>query len=205
MTQDYEARTIALAGMQQCLAQVQQIAWHGDYDATTVDPCLSSLFIEDPESYADVYGGVAQLQQGLQTLASTLGQDNDKTAMERLRYFATLNVLTKKFLADSNLVSQVSTTLNILQGEIHDLQSQRDYVLQRLARLYQNTISPFRPQLIIHGQATLLTEAQHSNAIRALLLAAVRSIVLWRQAGGTQLNFLLGKSKYLRQIDHLLT
>tara|TARA_B110000977_G_scaffold43147_1_gene58445 strand:+ start:55958 stop:56575 length:618 start_codon:yes stop_codon:yes gene_type:complete len=205
MTQDYEARTIALAGMQQSLAQVQQIAWHGDYDATIVDPCLSSLFIEDAESYAAVYGGVEQLQKGLRTLASTLGQDTDKTAMERLRYFATLNVLTKKFLDESNLVTQVSTTLNILHDEIHDLQSQRDYVLQQLARLYQNTISPFRPQLIIHGQASLLTAAHHSNAIRALLLAAVRSIVLWRQAGGTQLNFLLGKSKYLRQIDHLLT
>jgi CII-binding regulator of phage lambda lysogenization HflD len=37
-----------------------------------------------------------------------------------------------------------------------------------------------------------------------MLFAGLRSALLWYQAGGSQINLLLGKSKYLNTINQML-
>ncbi|MDW3094460.1 MAG: DUF489 family protein [Gammaproteobacteria bacterium] len=44
----------------------------------------------------------------------------------------------------------------------------------------------------------------NAAAIRAMLFAGLRAALLWYQAGGNQLNLLIGKSKYLKTIDQIL-
>jgi high frequency lysogenization protein len=50
---------------------------------------------------------------------------------------------------------------------------------------------------MVKGEPTRLTETGVANQIRALLLAAMRSAVLWRQCGGTRLGLLLGGRRKL--------
>ena len=69
-------------------------------------------------------------------------------------------------------------------------------VQARLAEIYVDTLSQLRPRVIVHGNPQHLSNAQVVAQIRALLLAAVRAAVLWRQVGGSQLRLIVRRRQY---------
>ena len=75
----------------------------------------------------------------------------------------------------------------------------------RLAELYVSTLSQLRPRVIVHGNPQHLSNPQVVAQIRSLLLAAVRSAVLWRQVGGGQLRLLLRRREYAMLARGLLS
>lgn len=204
MTTEYINKTIALAGMHLALSQVQQIAWEASYDYTSIDLCLNSLFIRNPDTYTEVFGSGQDLRLGLLALRTSFTNKHDKQALERARYMVNLMMLSKNIRDNKELGQQVGTTLSLLDEAANDLQDQRDYIIERLAQLYQNTISPLTPRVIVYGDPQILKNDANAAAIRAMLFAGLRSALLWYQAGGNQLNLLLGKSKYLNTIDQIL-
>ena len=200
----YYNKTIALAGVQLCLTQVQKIAWTGDYSAADINTCLSSLFVRNPDNYAEVFGDIHQIQTGLQALKTSFTDKRDKEALERTRYMINLLLLAKKVQASDTLLQQIGTTLSLLEEAASDMNNQREYVVERLAQLYQNAISSMTPRVIVYGKTEILNQAQNAALIRSLLLAGLRSVILWYQAGGNQINLLLGKNKYVNTIDQML-
>ncbi len=66
----------------------------------------------------------------------------------------------------------------------------------RLAKLYSDNISPLRPRIIVEGNPNFLQQPTQVNQIRALLLAAIRSAVLWRQLGGSPWRMLFRQREY---------
>ncbi len=204
MNQEIINKTIALSGIHQALINVQNIAWHGLHQHEDIDVCLYSLFQTDPESFAEVYGGIAHLRSGLQALRSSFTNKRDKLALERAKYMVSLMLLSKNLQKNKGLSDQVKTTLSLLEEASTQLDTQRDYIIERLAQLYQNAISPLTPRVIIYGEPQHLNIEKNAATIRALLLAGLRSCLLWYQAGGSQLNLLLGKNNTLKAIDQLL-
>lgn len=197
-------KTIALAGMHLALNDVQRIAWHADYHYADIDTSIRSLFVRNPKEYLEVYGSLESLKPGLQALNTSFREKHDKQALERARYMVNLMLLSKKFNKDNALAKQVDTTLNMLEVAADDLGNQRDYVIEKIAQLYQNTLSKINPRIIVYGNPEILNNTDNASAIRTLLLAALRSALLWYQAGGGQMNLLLGKAKYLKTIDQML-
>jgi len=204
MNSEYTNKTIALAGMHMALSQVQQIAWEAKYDYPSIDVCLSSLFARNPDTYAEVFGSVNDLRQGLIALRTSFTDKHDKHALERARYMVSLMMLSKNIKDNKELGQQIGTTLSLLDEAANDIQGQRDYIVERIAQLYQNTISPLTPRVIVYGDPQILQINTNASAIRAMLFAGLRAALLWYQAGGNQLNLLLGKSKYLHTIDQML-
>ncbi len=204
MNTDYHNKTIALAGIHHALLQIQNIAWEGQYSYTDIDTCISSIFKIDPINYEDVYSGIEHIKPGLTALRSSFTDKNDKQALERARYMVNLMMLSKIFISNNELGRQVKTTLSLLEEASSDLENQRDYVIERIAQLYQNTISKMKPRIIGYGKPEILNNTDNAAAIRTLLFAGLRSAVLWYQAGGSQLNLLLGKQKYLQTIGQML-
>lgn len=202
--QAYINKTIALAGVQQCLQQVQKIAWTGQYDAHEVDTCLASLFVLNPSNYTDVYGSSQDIRAGLASLQISLTEKRNKEAIERTRYMVSLMLLAKKVQSSQQLLQQISTTLSLLEEAATDIESQREHITQRIAQLYQNAISNLNPRVIVYGKTELLSQPDNAATIRSLLFAGLRAIILWHQAGGSQINLLLGKAKYLQTIQQLL-
>ena len=197
-------KTIALAGIHLALNDVQRIAWHADYHYSDIDTSIRSLFVRSPNDYLEVYGSLENLKPGLNALSTSFRYKQDKQALERARYMVNLMMLSKKFSMNNALVKQVDTTLNMLEAAVDDLDNQRDYVIDKIAHLYQNTLSKINPRIIVYGQPEILNNANHAAAIRTLLLAGLRGALLWYQAGGSQLGLLLGKGKYLKTIDQML-
>jgi high frequency lysogenization protein len=66
----------------------------------------------------------------------------------------------------------------------------------QLARLYSETLSTLKPRIMVEGNPRFLNNAQTVDRIRALLLAAVRATVLWRQLGGSQLRLFFRHRQY---------
>ena len=61
-----------------------------------------------------------------------------------------------------------------------------------------------RPRVLVQGNPHYLGQANVVAEIRAVLLAALRSAVLWRQLGGSLWDFLLRRRQMVASIDALL-
>ena len=203
MSNDFQNKTIALAGIHQALYLIQDIAWNGNYSYPDIDISISSLFVRDPANFEQVFGGIEHIQPGLNALNSSFTDKNDKQALERARYMVNLMLLSKTVNSNSELDRQVRTTLSLLEEAATDLENQRDYIIERIAQLYQNTISKLKPRIIVYGKPEILNNSDNAAIIRTLLFSGLRSAILWYQAGGSQLNLLLGKKKYLQAINKL--
>ena len=77
-------------------------------------------------------------------------------------------------------------------------------MLANLGGLYADTISHLKPRVMVQGNPHYLGQAGVVAEIRALLLAAVRSAVLWRQLGGSYWDFLFSRRAMIEAVDRLL-
>ncbi len=189
-----ESRVIAFAGVLQACRLVNDLAVHGRTDANYVEASLGSVFRIDADSAADVFGGLTEVRLGLETLLMQFEDDHRDVALTRL----VLSVLRLE-----RRLAHRPHMLQALRGGIDAIQRQVDHfgiahatVQGRLAELYVTTLSQLRPRVIVHGNPTHLGNPQLVEQIRALLLAAVRAAVLWRQVGGSQLRLLFRRRQY---------
>ncbi|MBO9663126.1 high frequency lysogenization protein HflD [Dokdonella sp.] len=198
-----ESRVIAMAGVLQACRLVRDVATQGRADAVAVQTSLASVFRFDADSAADVFGGLNGLRSGLETLLDQF--ENDKRDL-------TLTQLVLGVLRLERKLSRRPAMLRELRGGIESIQRQVDHlgvahtsVQARLAELYVATLSQLRPRVVVHGNPLQLADAQKVEQIRALLLAAVRAAVLWRQVGGSQLRLLMRRREYAMLARGLLS
>ena len=196
-------QTIALAGLYQSLALVQQIAWQGDTSHSCLVPTLESVLKIDIDDFIDAYGSINNIQLGLHSLKETLEKRQDRRVIERTRYAINLMYLENKLQASSRTMSSLAGQIE----RINALHTSADEPLTDLARdlgeLYRDYISPLGPKIIVEGNPTYLKMEQHAGMIRALLLAGMRAIVLWRQAHGKRWALLFGRHSILKNIKTL--
>ena len=196
-------QTIALAGLYQALALIQQVAWQGDSTHSCLPASLASVLKIDTDDFMDVYGVPRDLQLGLQALQETLQKRHDPLVIERTRHAVSLMYLEGRLQVSSQAATELGNDIQHLAA----LHATRDdsvaELAQDLARLYQAHISPMGPKIIIEGDPSHLKTEHCASMIRALLLAGIRAVVLWRQARGKRWALLLGRSSILRNIATL--
>ena len=73
-------------------------------------------------------------------------------------------------------------------------------VLSALGGLYAETLSHLRPRVLVQGNPHYLGQPQVVAEVRAVLLAAMRSAVLWRQLGGSLWDLLLRRAQLLAAV-----
>lgn len=186
-------RTLALAGLFQAVDQVRQIAYHGRDSSAATAASLHSLFMLDAPDVAQVYGGLDGVRAGLQVLRSQLG---DKRGGERdvevARYAVAVLFLERKFHRDAGMQAKLREGIAAAQTQAAYFGAEtHDNVIARLGDLYQQTISTLSPRILVNGEPEVLRISDNAALIRALLLAAIRSAVLWRQCGGSRWQLLL--------------
>nr|WP_255210858.1 DUF489 family protein [Methylogaea oryzae] len=79
-----------------------------------------------------------------------------------------------------------------------------DSVVAELAGLYQQTISTLLPKVMVGGEPGYLRQTRNTDHIRALLLAGIRSAVLWRQSGGNRWKLFFQRRRVLDTAVSLL-
>ncbi|MCW9012474.1 MAG: high frequency lysogenization protein HflD [Gammaproteobacteria bacterium] len=204
MKHTQEDRTLALAGVFQAAKLVEDIARTGQVSGAAMESCLETLFKFDSASVGNVYGGIAELSTGLKTLIDQMSSDSDKKNMDITRYVISLLHLEKKLSKNKPMLDKMSKGLENTQNQMEYFSLTHENVLANLAGLYQDTISTLMPRIIVQGEQNYLSQQSNANKIRALLLAGIRSAVLWRQCGGNKLQFLFGRKSYLNTSKELL-
>jgi len=196
-------RVLALAGLLQAIKLVQQMANNGQAETRPLTACVSSLFRFDADSTEAVYGGAEQLESGLRRLIAQIeGGDRDTT---QTRIAMNVLHLERRFLADSDTVEAVQRRLMEIKRQSEALEPTHPTVLSQLGALYAERISPLGPKVLVQGNPVYLAQAQVVAEVRATLLAALRSAVLWRQLGGSYWDFLFSRRAMVEAARELLT
>ncbi|SHE34376.1 high frequency lysogenization protein HflD [Thermomonas hydrothermalis] len=201
MSHPYRDRVLALAGLLQALAQVRQIAETGQSSQAQMQTALDSVFRIDAPDTDAVFGGAEALRVGLNQLRETLARGNRDEALGRLA-LAVLQ-LERRFLRQRPLTDRVQAGLRQIAPRAEQLGSTHPDVIRDLARLYADTLSTLRPRVMVQGNPHYLGQASVVAEIRALLLAALRAAVLWRQLGGSLWDFVFARRQMAAALDTL--
>ena len=199
MTMDVRSRVLALAGILQALKLVRQIADTGHADGEGERNALDSVFRIDAASADAVYGNSRSLRGGLLLLRDYFTDRSSDQALPKLGM--SVLQIERRFVADDAVAQQVLDGIRALEGIAERQGSIHPDVISKLGQLYADTISHLRPKVIVQGNPHYLQQADVVAEIRALLLAALRSAVLWRQMGGTLWDFVLRKRAMMQAIE----
>lgn len=200
MSRSLHDQTLALAGLFQAANLVTQIAHNGSCNETDLETCLRSLFATDPATTLDVYGGeLRELSLGLNTLAGVLSQQSKPTDIEILRYVLNLIQLESRLNSNKEMLSVLSSRIEQARHTASHFGYLHSNLIGNLASVYADTISTFRLRIQVSGAPAILQREENAARIRALLLAGIRSAVLWRQSGGRRWQLLFTRKKV---IDH---
>ncbi|MCH4294095.1 high frequency lysogenization protein HflD [Shewanella sp. 3B26] len=187
-----QARTMAFAGILQALAQVQYIARHGDSDTDAMAASLNTILITSPEQPEDVYADKVQLQVGYKWILNQLG-DGESKDVEMTRYLVGLLALERKLSRSNASLGMLSERINQIHRQLNHFAITDEQVVANLASIYSDIISNLGPKLQITGNPNVLQRPLVQQKIRALLLAAMRSAVLWRQLGGKRRHLVFAR------------
>jgi high frequency lysogenization protein len=190
-----EGRVIALAGLFQALALVRAVAQRGGCDAQSARESLASIFRIDADSPADVYAGVGNLRLGLETLVSQL-DESGKRDLALTRMAVQVLRLERALMRSNATLSSLRGGIDALRPLLAQVESGNLDPGGRLAELYASTLSRLQPRIMVEGNPAFLQQAAQVDRIRALLMAAVRAAVLWRQLGGNQWSLMFRRRQY---------
>lgn len=205
MAKDYYDITLALAGVAQVARLVQQLAWQGHCDQDAMKTSINSLFIVDPTTTISVYGSDEScLRLGLDSLIATLHSRGEQAVTAELkRYLLTL-------LIQAPAIQQNQTAFSLLTRKIahyaeahHEYPPDARHTISGMAELYTTLIRHCNIEFKISG-STALDDPWIQQQIRAVLLAGIRSVILWRQSGGTKMQLLYARKPLVNQAKNLL-
>lgn len=195
-------RVLALAGMVQALKLVRQIAETGHADVGNQRIVLDSVFRIDADSVDAVYGGAGQLRSGLMILREHLVDRGGDEMLPKLGM--SILQIERRFVADDGMATHVLDGIRAVESTAERQGSIHPDVIGRLGQLYADTISSLRPKVIVQGNPHYLQQPQVVAEIRALLLAALRSAVLWRQVGGSYWDFVFRRRAMMQVVEEEL-
>ncbi len=199
---DMHDRMLALAGLAQALRQVRRVAETGQAEGTVLETALGSVFRIDADSAAEVYGGVPNVRPGLMLVRDYLANKGQDPLLPKLALAVTQ--LERRFVQDDDIARRVHEGILAARHDAGRLGNAHPEVLTKLGALYADTVSHLRPRVLVQGNPHYLGQAAIVAEIRAMLLAALRSAVLWRQSGGSMWDFLFQRGAMARAVEDLL-
>lgn len=202
---------MALAGLFQSARLVQQLAREGRAESYALEASIRSILAIDAASVGAVYGGARGARLGLEQLRDKLAGQSAPTDVEMARYVVALLHL-------EAVLRQRPAMLDAIRSGIETAQSQMQFfassapadgvhplLVEKLAELYSQTISTLTPRIMVNGEHGHLANPAIAARVRAVLLAGIRSAVLWRQLGGRRWQLLFRRGKIARAAADLLT
>ena len=196
-------QTIALAGIAQVAVLVQQVATTGTCDQAALEASIGSVLIIDSDTVAEIYGGLAGLRLGLDQLNGQISGSKPPNP-DQARYAASIVYLERKLADRKDLLGTIQIGIYKAQAQAEQFSTVHENVLANLGDLYQRTVSTLQPRIMVNGNQSYLSRTDTGNKIRALLLAGIRSALLWRQCGGSRWKFIFYRGKIQNELQGLI-
>jgi high frequency lysogenization protein len=184
---------ISLGAIYQASSEIKKIAWEGKINNKFIEPLIYSVYQTTSNEIEDIYINLKRLNTGLDFLRKQFVGDVFSRDAEVDRYFEAINVLVKNMNKNNEVFSNLREELsnhkeNVTEDNLYEH-------AEFLSNLYLKTISKINPRIIVNGDNIYLTDNRNASMIRALLLSAIRSFILWQQSGGTKFRIFLFKKK----------
>lgn len=194
-------RTIAFAGLCQAVKLVQKVAKDGHCDPEVLETSLNSIIVTDPSNTLEIFGNESQLRTGLQAMTSI---DSSPSSNEMTRYLMSVLVLERKLASRRDSMQQLGDRIDTAKRQVGHFELMDDQMISNLASIYLDIISPLGPRIQVTGTPAQLQQQNVQHKVRALLLAAIRAAVLWRQVGGKRRHLIFGRKQMTEQAKILL-
>ncbi len=206
-----DEQVLALSGIFQSAYLVLKIARTGVHPQDSFETAISSLFVFDADNTAQVYGNIENLMTGLRLCSEILGRkaaiEGSSENFEILRYGLSLLQLERKLNRQPQMLEQIGQQLEEIARQAKHFSTTHQQVVGNLADLYEQTISTLPLRIQVRGEMKHLQNEMNINKVRALLLAGIRSAVLWHQLGGRRWHLLVSRKRLresvARQINHV--
>lgn len=196
MAHDSQERITALAGVYQASACVMRIARSGSADTAAIEPCVHSLFQVDAPTVAAVYGPPGAVANGARQIIAQLTGRSERNP-ELIRYVVQVLKLERTLSRRPDMLARIAKGIEAADQKREHFALLHPNLLAHLADIYSDTLSHLQPRILVRGEPMHLNNPDNQNRVRTLLLAAIRSAMLWRQVGGTRLQILLGPRRLL--------
>lgn len=203
MQKNINETTLALAGMVQAITLIRELAATGKIDDEAFKTCIQSIFNTNPANTLSVYGDLSNLKIGLEKLIPVFSPKTDSARLT-IRSMLSLMRLQRKISRSQKLINQLTQRIEQVKKQVAYFNITHPTVIANLADIYIHAITPFRYRFYILGNQKILSVNENMEKIRALLLAAIRSAVLWQQLGGSRLKLIFLHKKISRSATHFL-
>lgn len=183
-------QALALAGIAQAAVLVNQLAREGNADQQAMQCAIHSILALDAPDSESIFINRKYLHLGLKTVREAFERDTASSA-ETLRYCASMLHLQKHLMKNNEMLDTLRKRIQQIQKQI-DLHGNEtaSQVLSSIAALYSDTLSTFQFRVQVNGRPELLQQTGIADQIRTALLGGVRAAILWRQLGGSRLDFI---------------
>jgi len=189
---------IPLAGMFQAGYMVYELAHTGRTNEAAYKASINSILITDPKTTEEVYGDIDGVSYGLNLLCNIFDKTNKERDMEIARYVLGIIHLEKKLRKINEMDGQIVSGIDRAKNQAEAFESiLHENVIANIADTYAETISKIPPQIMVSGEPEYLTNTLTANKIRALLMALMRSTVLWLQKGGSRWDLIFQRRKII--------
>lgn len=197
-------RALALGGITQAALLVRQVANTGKCDPEPYEALLASLLITDPKDADEVYGSPESVADGLRMVIKQMGGGSAERNIEITRYVIALLHLERKLSKHKELLKILGDGIDATARRLDHFPLTHENCVGGLADVYSKTISTLSPRILVQGSHDYLSHAVHANKVRAILLAGIRSAVLWHQCGGSRWQLLLKRKALIDEAHKLL-
>lgn len=198
-----EEQAIALAGVFQAAYLVEELANNGSADFSAMQDSLATIYRLDPDTTIAVYSDLSCLRTGLRIVHRQLTQP-DREKMNITGYVLALFQLAGKLLKDKERMKKLQVGLKNAKEKLDLYEIGHTNQDAMLADLYSEVISTLSPRIMVKGQPLFLQNPDTQRRIRALLLAGIRSAVLWRQLGGNRYQLIFRRKRLLAVIQEFM-
>ena len=206
----YEKRALALAGLVQAVHLVVSAAKTGMISQDSLDKSLKSIFVQNPGSIAEVYGGTSDITLGINLLKNILNNFNSEAHADLVRYSLAVITLERAFVSQPDKLRALGAEIERIDqlrmqsaGAVEAVGVDEEIVTQ-LADAYEQIVGQVQPRIKISGNRSHLQNTSNVKRIRALLLSALRSAVLFHQVGGRRWQLLLKRGNYKSSLNNYI-
>ncbi|WP_251976800.1 high frequency lysogenization protein HflD [Salinicola avicenniae] len=193
---------LALAGVFQAAAVVDQLARTGQCDERAWNTLIRATLETNPETFEAVYGGHHNnLRLGIDTLQAVMSRRQSEATV--MRYGFSMILLMQKLRDDAAMMNTLGERLSRIQGQAEHFGETHENVIASLGELYQETLSTFRYRIVVQGEPSLLQSPMMPERIRTALLGGVRFALLWHQQGGRRWRLIFQRGAIKRALQQL--
>ena len=192
----------SLAALYQSCNAISRIAWEGKYDEEEFSPLIKSILDVNSDDPLSIYEEPTLLKPGFEFLKKQVIDDIFTRSSETRRYISSIKNLVRRIDASNIIDEQFRKNIDRL-NEIKREKTIDDLVLE-ICKLYLDTFSKVEPRIVISGDNQYIKEDLNAARIRTALMAAIRSVYLWKSCNGSDIKFFLFKKRYIKRIKEII-